>query len=270
LKGLEEIIPYTSVHWHMLEKGWRFAEKGEDVPGANTTPDPLHPENTHLRDIYFATDPEYKGRFTVPTLYDKKNKTIVNNESSEIIRMFYTEFDDLLDQKYKDVVLLPEKYKKDIEETNEWTYNDINNGVYKSGFATTQDAYEKAVTTLFKSLDRAEAHLASSPGPFYYGEHITEADVRLYTTIVRFDVVYVQHFKTNIRDIRSGYPALHKWLRNLYWDHEAFGSTTQFEHIKNHYTKSHKQINQFSITPVGPLPDILRKDEEVNAVKAAL
>jgi|ERR1700728_3462128 putative glutathione S-transferase len=238
------------------------------MPGDNVTPDPIHPEYTHLRDIYFATDPEYKGRFTVPTLYDKKNKTIVNNESSEIIRMFYTEFDDLLPERYKNVVLLPEKLKKDIEETNEWTYNDINNGVYKSGFATTQAAYEKAVTTLFGSLDRAEKHLASSPGPYYYGEHITEADVRLYTTIVRFDAVYVQHFKCNIRDIRSGYPALHKWLRKMYWDEEAFGGTTQFEHIKKHYTKSHKQINPFSITPVGPVPDILKKDEEVNAVKA--
>ena len=247
--------------------GWRFAEKDEKVPGANTTPDPLHPEYTHLRDIYFATDPDYKGRFTVPTLYDKKQKTIVNNESSEIIRMFYTAFDDLLTQKYRDVVLLPNEHKQAIEETNEWTYNDINNGVYKSGFATTQAAYEKAVHQLFTSLDRSEAHLASSPGPFYYGENITEADIRLYTTIVRFDVVYVQHFKCNIRDIRSGYPALHKWLRKLYWDEPAFGETTQFEHIKCHYTKSHKQINQFSITPVGPLPDILGKGEEVNAVK---
>ena len=248
--------------------GWRFAKKDEDLPGDNVTPDPLHPDYTHLRDIYFATDPEYKGRFTVPTLYDKKNKTIVNNESSEIIRMFYTEFDDLLPEKYKNVVLLPEKYKKDIEETNEWTYDGINNGVYKCGFATTQTAYEKAVDTLFSSLDRAEKHLASSPGPYYFGEHITEADVRLYTTIARFDVVYVQHFKCNVRDIRSGYPALHKWLRKLYWDEEAFGGTTQFEHIKKHYTKSHKQINPFSITPVGPLPDILKQDEEVNAVKA--
>ena len=204
----------------------------------------------------------------MPTLYDKKKKTIVSNESSEIIRMFYTEFDDLLPQKYKDVVLLPDRLKKDIEETNEWTYNDINNGVYKSGFATTQEAYEKAVTQLFKSLDRAEKHLASSTGPFYYGSDVTEADVRLYTTIARFDPIYVQHFKCNIRDIRSGYPALHRWLRMLYWDVEAFGSTTQFEHIKKHYSKSHKQINQFSITPVGPEPDILKKDEEVNAVKA--
>jgi glutathionyl-hydroquinone reductase len=121
---------------------------------------------------------------------------------------------------------------------------------------------------LFKSLDRIETHLqdriSSSPSfSCYFGDTITEADIRLYTTIVRFDPVYVQHFKTNIRDIRSGYPAIHRWLRHLYWDIPAFKETTQFEHIKKHYTKSHKQINQFGITPVGPLPDILRKDEEV-------
>ncbi|KAK4696127.1 glutathionyl-hydroquinone reductase, partial [Lecanoromycetidae sp. Uapishka_2] len=184
--------------------------------------------------------------------------------------MFYTEFDDLIPEKYKNVDLFPEQYRKDIEGTNEWTYNDINNGVYKSGFATTQVAYEQAVKPLFEALDRAEAHLAKHAAPFYFGDKITEADVRLYTTIVRFDPVYVQHFKCNIRDIRSGYPALHKWLRHLYWDVPAFGETTQFEHIKKHYTKSHKQINPPSITPVGPLPDILPKDEEVRAAVAAL
>jgi glutathionyl-hydroquinone reductase len=250
--------------------GWRFAEPDEKIPGQNVTKDPLHPDFTHLRQIYFEVDPDYKGRFTVPTLYDKKKKTIVSNESSEIIRMFYTEFDDLLPEKFKSVDLYPENLRKDINATNEWTYDRINNGVYKSGFATTQEAYEKAVVPLFESLDKAEAHLAEGPGPYYYGEKITEADIRLYTTIVRFDVVYVQHFKTNIRDIRSGYPHLHRWMRKLYWDVPAFGETTQFEHIKNHYTKSHRQINPPSITPVGPLPDILKKDEEVPAVKAAL
>ena len=188
-------------------------------------------------------------------------------QSSEIIRMFYTEFDDIIPDKYKSVDLFPEGLRAEIEGTNDWTYNDINNGVYKSGFATcarflvtrhiplkfdyqltvtrTQEAYEKAVNPLFASLDRAEAHLAKHAAPYYFGGNITEADVRLYTTIVRFDPVYVQHFKCNIRDIRSGYPALHKWLRKLYWDVPAFKETTQFEHIKSHYTKSHKQINPF-------------------------
>ena len=229
----------------------------------------MNAKNTHLRDIYFSVNPDYNGRFTVPTLYDKKKKTIVSNESADIIRMFYTAFDDLLPRQYKDVVLLPENLQKDIDAANDWTYNDINNGVYKSGFATTQEAYEKAVTTLFSSLDETEANLAKSSGPYYFGENITEADVRLFTTIIRFDPVYVQHFKCNIRDIRSGYPNIHKWVRNLYWNNPAFGETTEFEHIKNHYTRSHKQINQFAITPVGPEPNILGVDEEVNAVKGA-
>ena len=183
--------------------------------------------------------------------------------------MFYTEFDDIIPEKYAKVDLFPSNLQKDIEETNEWTYNDINNGVYRSGFATTQEAYEKAVRPLFTSLDRAELHLAKHASPYYYGEHITEADIRLYTTIIRFDPVYVQHFKCNIRDIRSGYPNLHRWVRKLYWDEPAFGETTVFEHIKKHYTKSHKQINPHSITPVGPVPDILPKEQEVNAVEVA-
>ncbi|KAL8866106.1 MAG: hypothetical protein Q9198_009040, partial [Flavoplaca austrocitrina] len=240
LKGLEDIIPYTAVHWEMLEKGWRFATPDDNVPGDNVTPDPIH-GFAHLRDIYFKINPDYEGRFTVPTLYDIKQGKIVSNESSEIIRMFYTEFDDILPEKYQKVDLFPKHLQKDIEATNEWTYNDINNGVYKTGFAQyaqppfplflipshlnynhhpiithppyprTQSAYETAIQPLFTSLSRAESHLASqfSSGPYYFGRDLTEADIRLYTTIIRFDPVYVQHFKCNIRDIRSGYPALH-------------------------------------------------------------
>ncbi|KAL4919547.1 hypothetical protein BDW62DRAFT_209750 [Aspergillus aurantiobrunneus] len=267
LKGLEDIISYTSVHWHLGQKGWRFAAADENIPGANTTPDPLHASFTHLREIYFDNEPNYEGRFTVPVLYDKKTNRIVSNESSEIIRMLYYEFDDLLPDQYKKIDLFPAPLRSQIESTNEWTYNDVNNGVYKSGFATTQEAYEKAVTTLFSSLDRIESHLAAnSSSVFYFGDRVTEADIRLFTTIVRFDPVYVQHFKCNMRDIRSGYPAIHAWLRRLYWDVPAFRETTQFEHIKKHYTKSHSQINPFGITPVGPTPDILPKDEEVKAV----
>lgn len=185
--------------------------------------------------------------------------------------MLYYEFDNLLPDQYKEVDLYPPPLRPQIEATNDWTYNDVNNGVYKSGFATTQEAYDRAVTTLFSSLDRIESHLAASQSPnsdapFYFGSAVTEADIRLFTTIIRFDPVYVQHFKCNVRDIRSGYPAIHRWVRKLYWDVPAFRETTDFEHIKFHYTKSHKQINQFSIAPAGPVPDILPKDEEVRAV----
>ncbi|KAH0428594.1 glutathione S-transferase [Colletotrichum camelliae] len=276
LKGLEDIISYSVVHWHLGEKGWRFVTKDEQesVPGDKVVPDPIqgHENFTHLRDVYFEAEPNYEGRFTVPVLYDKKLKTIVSNESSEIIRMLYTEFDNLVDEKYRRVNLYPEALRNQIDETNEWTYDKINNGVYKSGFATTQEAYERNVVALFEALDKAEAHLKStcSEGPFYFGKAITEADIRLFVTIIRFDPVYVQHFKTNIRDIRSGYPFLHKWMRNLYWNVPAFRDTTQFEHVKWHYTKSHTQINPFSITPVGPSPDVLPLDEEVPAVSTKM
>lgn len=181
--------------------------------------------------------------------------------------MLYYEFDDLLpsNSSQKLLDLYPANLRSQIDTSNEWIYNDVNNGVYKSGFATTQEAYQKNVTTLFSSLDKIEAHLQSNASPYFFGSALTEADIRLFTTIVRFDPVYVQHFKCNIRDIRSGYPAIHRWLRNLYWDIPAFRETTEFEHIKFHYTKSHTQINQFAITPVGPVPDILPKDEEVRA-----
>ncbi|KAK1509455.1 ubiquitin-activating enzyme E1 [Colletotrichum costaricense] len=270
LKGLEDFISYSVVHWHLGEKGWRFVTSDEkDVPGAHVVPDPVpgHESYTHLRDLYFESEPGYEGRFTVPVLYDTKLKTIVSNESSEIIRMLYTEFDDLLDEQYRNVNPYPESLRAQIDEANEWTYDKINNGVYKSGFATTQEAYERNVVALFEALDKTEAHLKSTAaeGPYYFGKEITEADIRLYVTIIRFDPVYVQHFKCNIRDIRSGYPLIHKWMRNLYWNVPAFKDTTQFEHIKWHYTKSHTQINPFSISPVGPLPHILPLDEEVPA-----
>jgi len=136
LKGLEEYLPFTSVHWEMLEKGWRFATSEDNEPGENVEADPVHKGFSHIRDVYFGVNKDYEGRFTVPTLYDKKQNRIVSNESSEILRMFYTEFDHLLPDKYKGVDLLPKDLQQQIEDTNEWTYNDINNGVYKSGFAS--------------------------------------------------------------------------------------------------------------------------------------
>jgi glutathionyl-hydroquinone reductase len=292
LKGLEDIISFSSVGYLLGEggksldalnvsankSGWPFPTEKENE-ALNVIPDPLHdPPFHHISQVYKESEPDYASRFTVPVLYDKQTKTIVNNESADIIRMLNHCFDSIVPESAKSD-LVPEALESKIESDNSWIYDDINNGVYKSGFATTQEAYEKNVQILFKSLDRAEEHLKSS-GPYWFGDKLTETDVRLYTTIVRFDVVYVQHFKCNIRDIRSGYPAIHKWLRHLYWDNDAFKATTEFEHIKKHYTKSHKQINPLvsrhrvaakltiqSITPFGPLPDILPKDQEVNAVK---
>ncbi|KAM0337450.1 hypothetical protein ACHAPQ_003126 [Fusarium lateritium] len=270
LKGLEDFISYSVVHWHLGEGGWRFVTKDEDVPGENVVPDPIkgHEGFTHLKDIYFESEKNYEGRYTVPVLFDKKTNRIVSNESSEILRMLGTEFDDLLDEKYKSIQLYPEDLQRQIDEAHEWQYNEINNGVYKSGFATTSEAYERNVITLFEALDRAEKHLSEQKdGPYWFGNKLTEVDIRLYVTIIRFDPVYVQHFKCNIRDIRSGYPALHRWMRNLYWNEPAFKETTEFEHIKWHYTRSHTQLNPPSITPVGPLPHILPLEEEVAAVK---
>ncbi|XWX00875.1 hypothetical protein V2A60_008898 [Cordyceps javanica] len=272
LKGLDKFITFSVVHWHLGDKGWRFVTKDEKEPGDNVIPDPIagHEAFTHLREVYYESDADFSGRFTVPVLYDKKTKQIVNNESSEILRIFGSEFDDLLDEEHRGIDIYPEALRNDIEEAHKWQYDLINNGVYKSGFATTAQAYERNVVALFEALDRVEKHLREQKqGPYYFGQTLTEVDIRLYVTLARFDPVYVQHFKCNIRDIRSGYPAIHAWMRNLYWNLPAFKDTTQFEHIKWHYTRSHTQINPLSITPVGPLPNILPLEEEVPAVAAS-
>lgn len=252
LKGLEDVIPVTAVHWEMLDNGWRFLSD-EDEGASDVNKDPLY-DAKYIKDLYFKANDKYDGRFTVPTLWDKKKETIVNNESSEIIRMFNTAFDDVIDSKYKGVTYYPDDLKSQIDEVNDWIYNTINNGVYKCGFATTQEAYESNLFPLFESLDKVEGILSKSE--YLVGDKLTEADIRLFTTIVRFDVVYVQHFKTNLGTIRHNYPAINRWLKALYWRQPAFKDTTNFEHIKKHYTKSHLKINPTTITAVGPLPHV--------------
>lgn len=264
LKGLSLIISVSVVHWHMDDKGWRFPTKEElaTLPKNDDslgTADHLY-DLGRIRELYYKAEPEYLGRFTVPVLWDKKNETIVNNESSEILRMLNTEFDELVDSKYADVDLYPKDLQGKIDDINGWVYDTINNGVYKSGFSTSQEVYEKEVTTLFEHLDKVEEILklnAEKNEKFLIGNQLTEADVRLFTTIVRFDPVYHQHFKCNIRMIRHDYPYIHDWLRLLYWKIPGFKETTDFDHIKKHYTKSHVAINPHGITPLGPVPNIL-------------
>lgn len=261
LKGLTGIVGLSVVHWNLDTKGWRFGTSNDEYPGVTT--EPLYGYK-RLSELYFKADPNYSGRFTVPVLWDSKRKTIVNNESSEIIRIFNTAFNEFLDSKHAKLNFYPEDLQTQIDELNSWIYDNINNGVYKAGFATKQEPYEKECKNVFKHLDKVEAILKSRHAKgesFLLGNVLTEADIRLYTTIVRFDVVYVQHFKCNIGMIRFNYPHLHQWLRNLYWNNAAFKDTTKFDHIKFHYTKSHSDINPHGITPIGPLPNILPLDE---------
>jgi putative glutathione S-transferase len=216
LKGLEDIIQLVKVGHGLGPILWEF--NGTD---GSDEKEPLYGFN-YLKDLYLKVDPEYEGRYTVPLLWDKKTEKIVSNESSEIIRMFYTEFDDLLPAELREDGphgLYPEHLRGEIDAMNEWVYHQINNGVYKSGFATSQEAYDANVYTLFEGLDRVEKHLGE-PGhqPYLFGDHITEADIRLYTTIIRFDVAYYSIFKCNIKMIRHDYPRIHRWLRLLYWD----------------------------------------------------
>ncbi|KAI0641503.1 glutathione S-transferase [Trametes meyenii] len=265
LKGLDEIVGVTAVAPRLGQNGWAFA-KIDPFPGAEN--DPLY-DSEYIKDIYLRTDPEYAGRFTVPVLWDKKTQTIVNNESSEIIRIFNTAFNEFLPADKASLDLYPETLRREIDEVNEWVYNTVNilyvqtfcsfrsaliDGVYKTGFAITQEAYEAAIFPLFESLDRLEKILTGKE--YLIGNQLTEADVRLFVTIIRFDPAYVGHFKCNIRTIRDGYPSIHLWLRKLYWNNDAFSSTCKFDHIKTSYYL-HKNINPNGVVPVGPIPSIL-------------
>ncbi|KDQ08593.1 hypothetical protein BOTBODRAFT_118302 [Botryobasidium botryosum FD-172 SS1] len=250
LKGLQDLIDVSVVSPHLGQDGWPFAS-ADEYPGAGT--DPLY-DSKHVKDLYLRVSPNYTGRFTVPVLWDKKTQTIVNNESSEIIRIFNTAFNDLIPADKQKLDYYPEDLRKEIDELNSWVYDAVNNGVYKSGFASTQEAYEAAVKPLFEALDKLESILTGKE--YLIGNRLTEADVRLYTTIVRFDPVYHGHFKCNLGSIRHDYPAINKWLKNLYWKNAAFKDTTNFDHIKTHYYWSHTQINPKRIVPLGPKIDI--------------
>ena len=244
LKKLEDLISVSIVDPYMLENGWEFKDRN------GGTKDDLFGSD-YLWQVYTHADPNYSGRVTVPVLWDKQKNTIVSNESAEIIRMFNSAFNGLTgstDDFY------PEDLRHDIDALNAQIYDKVNNGVYKCGFATTQDAYESHVGPLFDMLDTLEARL--SKGRYLFGDRMTEADWRLFTTLVRFDPVYVGHFKCNIRRI-ADYQNLWAYLKDLY-QHPGIAETVDFYHIKHHYYGSHRMINPTGIVPSGPVMDLTR------------
>ncbi|MEQ8397885.1 glutathione S-transferase family protein [Thalassobaculum sp.] len=241
LKGLESAISVSVVHWYMGDDGWTF----EAGPGV--VADPVHAAGL-LREVYLAADRRYTGRVTVPVLWDRRTGTIVSNESAEIIRMFNSAFDDVgaAAGDYYPTVL-----RDQIDQVNARVYDTVNNGVYKAGFATTQEAYEEAVGPLFDSLDWLEERLSRQR--YLVGDRMTEADIRLFTTLVRFDPVYAGHFKCNLRRI-ADYPALSAYTRDLYQTPGVAG-TVNLDHIKRHYYESHRSVNPTGIVPTGPEVD---------------
>jgi putative glutathione S-transferase len=238
LKGLDAIIDVSITHWLMRENGLTFA------PADGVIKDPIH-HARFLYEIYRAAAPDYSGRVTVPVLWDKEKETIVSNESSEIIRMFNSAFDGI---GAAAVDFYPEHLRRGIDALNTRIYATVNNGVYRAGFATTQAAYEEAIKPLFATLDFLEAQLADRR--YLFGDRLTEADIRLFTTLLRFDIVYVGHFKCNIRRI-ADYPNLFAYVGDLYQT-GTIAATFRPDHIKGHYYQSHLQINPTGITPVGP------------------
>lgn len=239
LKGLAGMIDVAVVNPYMAENGWTFE------PGPGVTGDPVG-DSDYAYQVYLRADPTYSGRVTVPILWDRERGTIVSNESADIIRMLNSAFDEVgaAPGDYAPADLLAE-----IDELNAHVYDTINNGVYKAGFATAQDVYEREVSALFESLDGLEERLATRR--YLLGERVTEADWRLFTTLVRFDPVYHGHFKCNLRRI-ADYPHLSGYLRELYqWPGVA--GTVDFDHIKQHYYRSHPTINPNRIVPLGPV-----------------
>ena len=241
LKGLEDMISISVVHPLMLEHGWTF-EEGEGVIG-----DPIF-QARYLHEVYTAVKPDYTGRVTVPVLFDKKTKTIVNNESSEIIRMLNTAFDGL---GAKPGNYVPDQWLEEIDAVNDFVYHRINNGVYKAGFATKQEVYEEEVAALFEALDQMEERLAGQD--YLVGNRLTEADIRLFTTLVRFDAVYFGHFKCNLKPL-TAYPKLWAYTKRIY-QLPGMAQTVNFDHIKRHYYGSHKTINPTGVIPAGPTLD---------------
>jgi putative glutathione S-transferase len=241
LKGLEDHVSVSVVHPLMLERGWTFDD------GDGVIPDPVHGADC-LHQVYTAAKPDYTGRVTVPVLWDLARGTIVNNESSEILRMFDREFDAIGNVGPR---LYPDDLADAIDEVNALVYPKVNDGVYKAGFATSQEVYDREVVALFDALDELEVRLGRTR--YLVDDRLTEADWRLWTTILRFDVVYHGHFKCNRRRIVD-YPNLWAWARELY-QVPGIADTVRFDHITTHYYASHRTINPSGIVPVGPAAD---------------
>ncbi|TMP47014.1 MULTISPECIES: glutathione S-transferase family protein [unclassified Pseudoalteromonas] len=244
LKGLEDYISVSVVSPDMLEHGWTFDKDN------HSTGDALF-DSEFMHQIYTRNKADYSGRVTVPVLWDKKTQRIVSNESAEIIRMFNSAFNGLTGNERD---FYPQSLRSEIDEVNEFVYHNINNGVYRAGFATTQEAYTEAFDNLFAALDKIEQRLTASR--YLVGDTLTEADWRLFTTLIRFDSVYVGHFKCNLRTIES-YPAISNYLRELY-QIEGVSKTVDFYHIKRHYYFSHTMINPTQVVPKGPDIDYAR------------
>ncbi|MBS3798530.1 glutathione S-transferase family protein [Pseudoalteromonas sp. BDTF-M6] len=244
LKGLEDYIDVSVVSPDMLSNGWTF-NRGEGSSG-----DALF-ASEFMHQIYTRNKADYSGRVTVPVLWDKQTNRIVSNESAEIIRMFNSAFNALTGDEQD---FYPQELHSEIDEINAFVYENINNGVYRAGFATTQRAYEQAFDALFKALDHLELRLSKQR--YLVGNRLTEADWRLFTTLIRFDAVYFGHFKCNLRTIES-YPNLSQYVRELY-QHPGVADTTDFNHIKRHYYFSHGQINPTRVVPKGPRLDFTR------------
>jgi len=242
LKRLEAVIPVSVVHWHMAENGWEFGTG--DHGGSDCTGDRLG-GRTYLHQLYSDAEADYTGRVTVPVLWDTRTHTIVNNESAEIIRMFNSAFDAWGDA---GLDLYPADLRGEIDALNETVFLKVNNGVYRAGFATSQAAYEEAFDDLFATLDELEAGLARRR--YLLGDRLTEADWRLFTTLLRFDPVYYGHFKCNQRRLAE-YPNLWAYTRELY-QVPGVAETVNFRHIKHHYYVSHRTINPTGIVPKGP------------------
>ena len=254
LKGLEDIVTLSVLHWRMRERGWTFS------PGPCVMGDPVNGAQA-LSEVYLAADERYTGRVTVPVPWDKERHTIVCNESAEIVRMFNSAFDraGAAPGDY-----YPEQLRADIDALNGRIYRDVNNGVYRAGFATTQEAYEEAVRSLFETLDWLDTRLSRSR--YLLGDQLNEADIRLFTTLVRFDAVYYGHFKCNIRRIVD-YPALWRFTRDVY-NLKGVAETVNMHHIRHHYYESHTTINPSGIVPAGPALDFSISADQLSQVAA--